>query len=750
MALHHTLSPDSWASLTPAQIATLCLLCSGCTVAYLWARQQRASECPLHAHGFTAHHEHHHNNNTAAASWLLDPEKVRLLYHQLHNMEDNPEILPTAHEALLAALDLAVDAAKALPAKDSILALPKYSARDLTAWIERRDDDIMEKFEAYTKRRRSGQPRELLPTKDHAITWLRAQTPLRFVDGAWLGHLSRVDSLWTHQQVVRQLWQITSEELGDGDISKHHARIYAQLLETTAPDMPAAHSAAFMDRRHGTTDDSVWRAALPQLLISLFHKDLMPEMLGFNLHFEGITLGMLQAATEMTELGLDATYFMLHVSIDNAASGHTAMALDAVVLYLEQVREKDGEGAVEQAWRRVQAGYLLSEGAWVRRIASQTKSSADLEQAVGDIFLSKAKSGCKLHCRSQSKIGKSTVVEWLDPSQLDAEDRGANLVQALARSRYWVTPGNSDKSRFMKELLWGGRMFGAFTEGECNVVREWINGLAPLPVVSYASFTGHDHHHRPDALATKDAASFGPMLPSRDAIDRLRQQILQDSSATLLPSQISVNGFRFPVDVAAVEKAKTLPVMWFAHFRLLEGFLAIPSKNGDALGGLILRILRAQYGFDELQYSVTGNVKIGSDDHSSASEASFFDMGMQILAHHGVPASVGSLDELLSLYPAAGELPKVMMQLATAPNTCKAILLGMAAAFVPLRRAVAASSILDDAMRPLLARMADFEEEQLAECLRIVGKENQSATAEFWKGFQFARTHLTDALSKEE
>jgi hypothetical protein len=123
-------------------------------------------------------------------------------------------------------------------------------------------------------------------------------------------------------------------------------------------------------------------------------------VLGLNLHFEGVTLETLAGARELRELGLDPYYFVLHVSIDNADSGHTAMVVHTVVKYLAHVRRcsrsssrcrgshfADGieindsgdeeenddadddddedataKAAVQQAWKRIQAGYILSAG----------------------------------------------------------------------------------------------------------------------------------------------------------------------------------------------------------------------------------------------------------------------------------------------------------------------------------------------------------------------------------------------------
>jgi hypothetical protein len=45
----------------------------------------------------------------------------------------------------------------------------------------------------------------------------------------------------------------------------------------------------------------------------------------------------MRAIKELKELKLNDYYFLLHISIDNADSGHTAMAMHAVVKYMAHI-----------------------------------------------------------------------------------------------------------------------------------------------------------------------------------------------------------------------------------------------------------------------------------------------------------------------------------------------------------------------------------------------------------------------------
>ena len=64
---------------------------------------------------------------------------------------------------------------------------------------------------------------------------------------------------------------------------------------------------------------------------------------------------------------------------------------------------------------------------------------------------------------------------WMDPGQWEA--RKFQFLAALANSR-WVTRGEPANRQLVKELSWGGRMFGTFTTKEKIAVERWIEAMA--------------------------------------------------------------------------------------------------------------------------------------------------------------------------------------------------------------------------------------------------------------------------------
>src|SRR4029079_11405989 len=51
-------------------------------------------------------------------------------------------------------------------------------------------------------------------------------------------------------------------------------------------------------------------------------------------------------------------FYEMHVAIDNASTGHGAMARQAIELHLEQIRVEVSEQAMQAEWERIWTGYV--------------------------------------------------------------------------------------------------------------------------------------------------------------------------------------------------------------------------------------------------------------------------------------------------------------------------------------------------------------------------------------------------------
>ncbi len=231
-------------------------------------------------------------------SYEVDTEQLKglkQLYYQLHCLERFPGVIPQARKLLISLLKETSAAAQTLPEHESILSIRSFSRQNLEEFQRRRDNNIGKDWEQYIKRRKEGGPRELFSNREEAIWWLKQIAPVKYVDGAWLGHIGKVTTPFALRKTMKGAWQILSEELGDGDLKKNHVRLFHELLESVAPGLPTAEDLDFGHPRHQLDELAVWKSAIAQLLISLFPSEFVPEILGFNLHFEAISMDTLKA-----------------------------------------------------------------------------------------------------------------------------------------------------------------------------------------------------------------------------------------------------------------------------------------------------------------------------------------------------------------------------------------------------------------------------------------------------------------------
>jgi len=128
-------------------------------------------------------------------------------------------------------------------------------------------------------------------------------------------------------------------------LSKNHISIYRQLLQDVGIELPSSNDISSIHHSHGMLDPQTCKTSVGHLLISLFPNDFLPEIPGFNLHLERLSTQTLKASRELPELGIPRDYFSLHVSIDNAHSGHSAIAL-VIMNQMAHVCKVDPTGAV--------------------------------------------------------------------------------------------------------------------------------------------------------------------------------------------------------------------------------------------------------------------------------------------------------------------------------------------------------------------------------------------------------------------
>jgi hypothetical protein len=314
----------------------------------------------------------------------------------------------------------------------------------LPAWIEERTEAVGLQYRDYLAARKNGAPRRYFGSRAHALYFIQAVAPTKLVDGAWLyGLLKHWDNPDFHPLIKTYL-----EELGDGVPDKNHVTLYRRLLAT--------HGCDGWDQ----LDDHHFVQGAIQLALAHHADRFLPELIGFNLGYEQLPLHLLITSYELNELGIDPYYFQLHVTVDNAATGHAQKA----VLALRQLMPTVGDSA--EFYRRVQDGYRLNElGAGTTSVIADF----DLQDELVRILAAKSSVGKNMHSDYCRVAGRS-VNDWLaDPRQVPG------FLSALVAAG-WIKRGEAvEHSRFWR-LIQGERaeMFGVFSAYEQQVLRDWI------------------------------------------------------------------------------------------------------------------------------------------------------------------------------------------------------------------------------------------------------------------------------------
>jgi hypothetical protein len=668
------------------------------------------------------------NLNTATSEEIV-LQSYKNLFFKLHNLEKYPGILNGARIILLKMLSMSLGAASSGTHKSGILTLKSYDRDLFMDFLRREEAKTTMAWAEYLKRRAAGQPRELMKDKTEARAWLQQKAPEKHVDGAWLGHISRATTHFSLRGIVKGAFQVLSEELGDGDIKKHHVFLYRQLLRQIELDLPEAHEHDFVHPRHGMNSLSSWRSAVAQMLVSLFPLDFMPEILGFNLHFELLALETLKASKELAELHLDPYYFSLHIAIDNSDSGHVALAAEIVTRYMEQIRTVSNEADVKHTWRRIQAGYALSTSLhslrmrWSEEVvfAGKFYPHNEYEVQVTKIFYSKCLASQRLHAGCPVQIGQRKLAHWLDPQKFCSKEWQSEFLHTLSNAKPWVYKGSSSKSKLVHALSWGGRMFGCFTHNEVEVLKAWIDSL-----------------DRTDQYLTQviNENSCCPSMSFKDICSRYTTSERQLSFGSLLCTSLRplpIAHFNGELDDSRLE-SRFLP-LWFVHPALLERFVTVPSRTANKLSCAVLRLIRAQLGFDHEYPEVAG-----IDELRRKGCMSIIDLGLKIMHNKKLPQP-RYLEDIIGRRMCA--FPIQMLRLAMKPLENGPFLLGLTNAFVVLHLSLASSgtSLLDEHSKGILRAIANREHACILDCLDVL-EVDADACQNFQRGYNLAQLEI--------
>jgi len=394
---------------------------------------------------------------------------LRRDYRRLLNADRDAESAKLAEGFLRAQLDIVrPDDGPSLPT----------SPDQLMGWVENNCAAVAQKYARYLQERQQGSGRMYLQNKAHALYFLQCVAPTKQVDGAWLY------GVLAHWRDYRYDTLLTTylEELGDGDPAQNHVAIYQRLLAEQGCDGDFEWN------------DQHFQQGAIQLALGHGAQAFMPEVLGYNLGYEQLPLHLLICAYELRELGIDPYYFSLHVTIDNASSGHARRAVQAVMDLMPR-----GLDAADY-WQRVRRGYHLNDlGVGTTAVIQ----SFDLEQQVVSMLERKRPFAQHMHsdyCRFEGR----TVNQWLaQPGQV------GGFLRVLQDKGWIKRHQDPEQSRFWQLIDGAGAaMFGVFGGYEKQLLRDWIAGdwqdanVSPRRSLARPKLPGANEH-LPDDLETR-------------------------------------------------------------------------------------------------------------------------------------------------------------------------------------------------------------------------------------------------------
>jgi len=275
----------------------------------------------------------------------------RELYHLLINFEYSKEPKQLLHRAY----QYIEQKIKEVEEQGQVKNFP-YSEKSLDEFLINKYQKVQGKYDNYMK-----DEKYVHKTREQMEMYVLQFTPAKLVDGCWLQSIAKAHNLRKEDnqllEIINLLFNIYAEELGEATVQMNHAAIYKDLVNNLGIKLSEPASVEF------AYDEQLWDSAFTvgalQLALGQFGVHYLPVLLGYTLAFEQLPWPLLKCVDEMKELGMDSYYFQLHVSIDNLASGHGAMASKAVKMYMEYQRLHYGASAAEATWKRILQGFAL-------------------------------------------------------------------------------------------------------------------------------------------------------------------------------------------------------------------------------------------------------------------------------------------------------------------------------------------------------------------------------------------------------
>ncbi|MBK6478311.1 MAG: LodA/GoxA family CTQ-dependent oxidase [Saprospiraceae bacterium] len=349
-----------------------------------------------------------------------DGKTFRDYFYYLMNIQDFEDFIPYAKKIT----------------KDILLAAQKvideigiYDPQHPESYVEYSKSTYNAKLqEIYEILRKQAKDAEGFRTNRTRSEWTRRHldsAPFNQTDGSWLRFIANAG---TTNKVVSLLFEVWSDEIGNGDPALHHGNLFTQLLQSFGIFLPPISSRAYADNID--MDESLFIAPVFQLAISQHSESFFPELLGMTLFLEWEVLSLVPAIKGRDYMGIDTHFWEMHVGIDNASHGHGAKAKEAIEIYLDTVLKESGANAVQDEWKRIWRGFVAFATAgydyFGNDLALSRKHKNNPEDRIKDLIQRKAKYGSLNHL--DKSMGGHRINDLFDEPDM--------FVQQLAGSPY--------------------------------------------------------------------------------------------------------------------------------------------------------------------------------------------------------------------------------------------------------------------------------------------------------------------------
>lgn len=355
-------------------------------------------------------------------------------------------------------------------------------------WLVKQNKEQCNRYQDYLEKRKTGTERQYFKNVAQAFEFLVKVAPVKQVDGSWLYSIM---SYW-NDPIFRELIQIYLEELGLGRAQSNHVCIFNDLLLNLG-----------LENFVLDLEDEYYHQPVIQLALAYAPPEFIPEIIGFNLGYEQLPLHLLISNYELNELGINAQYFNLHITIDNFDNGHADLATKA----LEKIYNKfiDKNNFID----KLKIGFSLNN----KGLSSvQIIKNLNLETLVVKILQRKALVGNAIH-NDKCKLNQKTINEWLS-----TPDSVVDFIEVLIEKK-WINLGKyPEESRFWHLINHEqGKMFGVFTQTEKQIIYDWIAG----------SYSKKIMQNRKLSTAYMPSQHFSISYFSDRAIEDLQEKISQ-------------------------------------------------------------------------------------------------------------------------------------------------------------------------------------------------------------------------------